>query len=790
MSTQWVWLLVSLFFIHGTYANTSDAGPTSFLYSKEVPTSTPTPFPRPIVAIDLDRDQLGIQSVLDYNTRYKDPIRGAVLVLGNPSDQVKDYAFEVIVQKSSCGDSINCVSSRMAGGEVNRAFERTDTCEPRLFRQIRFGVVPGVSLGPDESLTFFEFDMAPICKPGDVFHLGFGMEPINSHGFAYDAFINYSGVFHYFNRNPLETLGATIYYGEYHTLPTPSPTPTITRTPTITPTPTNTPLIPQRVVIDLDRNLGGIQSILTYDLQSIEAIQGSVVVLGAPTDFISDYSITVLIERENGEDSIDCEKSQMFDGEITSSFASERCSPDFLSKTFIFVNQPVILGDDGQVICFTFDVRLFGQPGENIELVIASTNWNASLQVEFNGIFRTFGDGSQEPITTEGAIVECVGLPVPTQTPTPFPTFTPAPPCDDSGYFILDAYGGRHVVGNPPSITGPLYYGREVARDLEIRETDGGLDLAVLDRFGAVQFVQNPKQTPTQMFYWPEGTEPPNGPAVDLVLSRDGEGYWVLTENGGIYRAGSTLLSSEDSLLGNAAGELTQVLGIPFGGEVPRDPSLPQHDNASIRAVSLVVVQSKDPISPDGYVVIDSQGGHYIFDCAGNLLDDDEPGSLLNAGGGSGATVYPFFKGLDIARDLEPTAGEYAAILLDGWGGVHPIPVEFGRYIPVAFIRNEPPARVYVVGLPYIQTGFDNPSTEEDESDPDLYGIDANSIFRDLEFCSTGNGVYVLDAFGAVFAFGNTRSDPHSLTPRPGLVPYFFPNLFALDMEAAGETSF
>ncbi|MCA9443242.1 MAG: FG-GAP repeat protein, partial [Candidatus Omnitrophica bacterium] len=79
--------------------------------------------------------------------------------------------------------------------------------------------------------------------------------------------------------------------------------------------------------------------------------------------------------------------------------------------------------------------------------------------------------------------------PSPTPTSTPTVTFTPgnAPPCD-SGYYVLDSYGGRHRVGNPALITGSIYFGEDIARDLEKATVQVGeatdLDLVVLDGAG------------------------------------------------------------------------------------------------------------------------------------------------------------------------------------------------------------------------------------------------------------------------------------------------------------------
>lgn len=107
-------------------------------------------------------------------------------------------------------------------------------------------------------------------------------------------------------------------------------------------------------------------------------------------------------------------------------------------------------------------------------------------------------------------------------------------------------------------------------------------------------------------------------------------------------------------------------------------------------------------------------------------------------------------------------------------------------------VSNSDPTPIYMVGLPYILTGFDNPETPGvDEGDPSTYGIDAASIFKDLEYCGDGtDGFYTLDGFGAIFAFGTSRPDPENLMgPFPG-GPYFFPCPYGVDFETFGPGEF
>ena len=244
-------------------------------------------------------------------------------------------------------------------------------------------------------------------------------------------------------------------------------------------------------------------------------------------------------------------------------------------------------------------------------------------------------------------------------------------------------------------------------------------------------------------------------------MTNDSSGFWVLTEGGGIFRAGTALPFGEDPGLGQEAAKLCDVLPLPFEGDLFRATGVAEDSDATLRAVGFAVIQSEDPANPHGYIILDSQGGHYIFDSMGHPLDDDIPNSVLNGPGGPSETVYPFFMGLDISRDIElHPAGDRMSglIILDGWGGVHPVPVPFASSNQVSFVRNEFPAQTTTTGLPYLIHAFDDPVTEEDESNTTDHGFDVHSIFLDLEFCSTGDGLYIMDRFGGIFTFGNTRN--------------------------------
>jgi len=389
-----------------------------------------------------------------------------------------------------------------------------------------------------------------------------------------------------------------------------------------------------------------------------------------------------------------------------------------------------------------------------------------------------------------------------TATPTPTPTRTSTQPPCVSGYYLLDSFGGRHRVGNPFLITGPVYFGEPIARDMERALCDAAgaatPDLVVLDGFGGVHFVASSECNILQEFYFGnvDKNEFPQGRAVDLEMAADSLGFWVLTDYGGIYRAGSSKEPSDPALVPDT--DRTGVLGydVPFGQM--RDPELPEPGGASLRAVSLAVIDFDRDGRAEGYLILDSQGGRFHLQPDGTPFLDgafagfpvNHPLRLLDPTG----YVWPFFKGLDIARDAELFKTQEGLVILDGWDGIHPVPVDVETN-PVYFANNRASnaddTPLQEVGLPYVTNGFDDPDTPDIESDREAFGFDAESVFADLEFSAGCNdGLYTLDKFGGIFAFGSARTNEKEPFPQFGGSPYFFPFLYAEDIElfAGDET--
>jgi hypothetical protein len=409
--------------------------------------------------------------------------------------------------------------------------------------------------------------------------------------------------------------------------------------------------------------------------------------------------------------------------------------------------------------------------------------------------------GAPEPTPTP------TGTVTPTPSTTPEPSITPtrtqippfAPQHCDSGYYVLDAFGGRHRAGNPPLISGSLFFGEGLAQDLEradvaARGSRSGkiYEQAVLDTQGTVHYVARPWAAPYQDLDIEEHPDYPQGRAVDLVVSPDGAGFWVLTDYGGIYRAGSALPGPNLPSLVQSSVTGTIGFDVTFGNF--RDPNLPNPGGASIRAVALAVIHLDHNSLADGYIILDSQGGHYPIAPDGrDFRKADAPHPLLDPT----EFPWPYFFGLDIARDLELFPTQEGAVILDGFDGIHPVPWNVESN-PVFFATNrtavDNPSYVQLYGLPYVTSGADDPTTPNlDEGNPNLIGIDAASIFVDVEFSAgCGHGLYTMDKYGGVFALGTARKEESEVSVHTPGSPYFFPFLYAKDLEfyALDESSF
>lgn len=578
----------------------------------------------------------------------------------------------------------------------------------------------------------------------------------------------------------------------------------------------STSAIAATVQVDLDRNTDGIQSTLSATGATIDVL-GAVVVTGAETDTVSSNVTSLLVADSGGGAAIDTANSTAAPGDVPA--GGFGFTATFLANSLTFTNigpAATALGSDLQASIFTFNIRLVSPvDGETFAFTFDSSSNNEALGVTVSGTNFDYPPALfNDPLTTAGATLTIGGavgptetptevVPTPTATPTEIivvptetPTETPVPVCADAGYYVLTSFGQHIRVGNPQTVTGNVSTGEPEFVDMEVvsltpaSETVPVVDLAVLNESGVVTFIENTAETPAQDFIFDASS--PAGLAVDVEVSADANAFWVLTEGGAIYRAGDANIggTSATAQLGNDAATLTSILGVPFGDM--RDPNVGTNtDGSSIRAVAFGVLEDAagDNANPVGFVVLDSQGGSYLFDGAGNSIRmGGTVGSAVGTGILASDTLYPFFPGLDIARDLElhPLATADAGLVIyDGWGGVHPVPVDVES--DVRFMRNETAVGSGVllttVGLPYLVMAFDDPTTTG--VDEGASSIDVNSIFVDFEFCQDGqtDGAYVLDAFGGVFAFGSTRATVDNTSPRFTNSPYTYPYKYIEDME-------
>jgi len=313
----------------------------------------------------------------------------------------------------------------------------------------------------------------------------------------------------------------------------------------------------------------------------------------------------------------------------------------------------------------------------------------------------------------------------PTPTPEePTPTPTPTEPAPETGYIVLDGFGGMHSIGVAPSVTGKeIYYpGIDVVVDAEILPDNSGI--VVIDNMGA-NFVfglgGSTPSVPVNSFYMPEPPLPPmifeaTPSYVAVEAAADSAGYWVLDDMGQIYGVGSVLPEGAlQSLLPGVAVDPPLPAYDPNESNYyrPDGSPIPEGENPGwFSAVDFIVVGDGE-----GVVVSDRWGGQH-------LIGD------TSAIGMTEETIHPYF-GWDIVRaiELEPQGRGY--MLLDGFGGVHPVPSlpldgpvreAYNRYVNVEGTRQ-----------PYF--GWD--------------------VAESLAYAPDGDGWVVLDAFGGTHYVGN-----------------------------------
>ena len=213
--------------------------------------------------------------------------------------------------------------------------------------------------------------------------------------------------------------------------------------------------------------------------------------------------------------------------------------------------------------------------------------------------------------------------------------------------YLLDGFGGIHPWGGAPALSGSTYFGRDVARGLEIHydtagQPDGGWTMDWRGRtlpFGAAPALPATGLPAAPIFQQLHG----NATAGYLVPK-----YGVITAYGsGIspYWSGYTDWGAQDLLRDIAL----------------LDPTNPTPTAQPASAAASATYQAW--LKPHGGVSLDGWGGLHPF--GGMVLDNARS---------------PYWASLDIARAITVRADASGGWVLDAWGGIH----DFGAAPPIS----------------------------------------------------------------------------------------------------------
>lgn len=293
-----------------------------------------------------------------------------------------------------------------------------------------------------------------------------------------------------------------------------------------------------------------------------------------------------------------------------------------------------------------------------------------------------------------------------------------------AGYIVLDGFGGFHAVGSAPDLLNKesFYPGFDIVRDFEILPDKTGV--VALDGYGGSVVLPFPGQAPKlkgSLQEIDQTIQPPFTPGTDqyqaLVAKADSKGYWVLDESGRIYGVGSALPEgASEALLYNMDFDLT-----------------PDTKGAGVDgAVDFVVLQDEEDVQ--AIIVLKSYGDQIVVAGDPTGIGVEVNGGKVTGPGpatGSWNVDAPYF-GWDIAReiDLEPTGKGY--MVLDGFGGIHP--VGDARTAWNSFIPGPRP------GMPPEAGGHT------------YFGWD---IAEKIAYTPDGLGLVMLDGFGGTHYDGN-----------------------------------
>jgi uncharacterized protein YvpB len=213
--------------------------------------------------------------------------------------------------------------------------------------------------------------------------------------------------------------------------------------------------------------------------------------------------------------------------------------------------------------------------------------------------------------------------------------------------YLLDGFGGIHPWGGAPALAGSTYFGRDVARGLEIHydgtgRPDGGWTMDWRGRtlpFGAAPAL-------------PSGGLP-SAPIFQQLHGTATAGY-VVPKYGVITTYGSGISPYWSGYTDWGAGDLIRDIAL-------LDPTNPTPTAQPVSGEASATYQAW--LRPRGGVVLDGWGGLHPF--GGMVLDQARS---------------PYWASFDIARALTVRPDGSGGWILDAWGGIH----NFGAAPPIS----------------------------------------------------------------------------------------------------------
>ncbi len=488
----------------------------------------------------------------------------------------------------------------------------------------------------------------------------------------------------------------------------------------------------QTISVDLDRNAAGIQS--TLNASAGATVQGSIVVDGIAA--YRGHTVRVQVvdpTKVNGAITYS-------DADIAGVGASARTITSggvtFMSSVKLFTTEPD--WTTFPVKIFNFDIVLAADFSGSLPLhiiYVGDTTVPSNLQgnlaivvsggsLAINTSNFTLADGTvsagavETPVTpTPTPTMEETATPTPTvEEPTATPTETS--PIPVGAQIVMDGFGGFHPAGNAPDLLNKesFYPGFDIVRDFEILPDNSGV--VAVDGYGASIVLPFPGASPKLKGSLQEIDRtilPPFTPGLDqytaLVTTADSAGYWVMNDSGQIFGVGSGLpAGATEALLFDLALDLT-----------------PDATSGVNRGVDFAVVENASGVQ--AIVVLTAYGAQLVP--AGDV---SVIGLQMAEGQVTGDGTYgaPFF-GWDIARDIDLEPNGQGYMILDGFGGIHPVGGARAQY-DAAFLNGPRPGMPAEAGG-HVYFGWD--------------------VAEKIDYTSDGLGLIMLDAFGGVHFDGS-----------------------------------